>query len=426
MARAGDGASPEDGTPVSPTQIVGGRRFLVSFFVASAGMYAVFQGMQQIVLPTQIADIDPSGKVLSYGALASVGALTAAIGNPLFGALSDRTRSRWGKRVPWLVGSASVALVLLALLGMMSSLFWLGAAYLMVMLTMSAYQAVVSALIPDRVPASRRGIAASVGSAALTIGVVYGINVTPVFVETPSLAYLAVGGLLVVGAVLVAVLTRDPTAEAPSRAPSPPRGPGAASLLSVLRDRDYLWAFVARITFMVGHWTISTYQLYTLTDYIGVANLPSGDPASAVAVIGTLKLGIAFVTALVAGPLSDRLERRKIFVVIGALGVAAGIALPLMWPTWAGMVAYAVVVGFFYGIFLAVDHALMTLVLPRQADAARDLGLLQVATTGPQIAGPFIAALVITLGGGYAPLFAFAAVMAALSAVLILPIRGVR
>ncbi len=35
------------------------------YFLGSAGMYAVFQGMQQIILPTQIAAIEPERKVIA-------------------------------------------------------------------------------------------------------------------------------------------------------------------------------------------------------------------------------------------------------------------------------------------------------------------------------------------------------------------------
>lgn len=424
---SGESAPPPDPPSLNspPRRIVGGVRFLTTFFLANAGMYAVFQGMQQIILPTQVADIDPDGKVVAYGVLASIGALTAAVGNPIFGAMSDRTNSRLGRRTPWLIVSAIVAVVLLAVLGGMASLFWLATAYIAVMLAMSAFQAVISALIPDRVPTARRGLASSVASASMTLGVIYGLNVAPVFVETPVLAYLAVGALLIVGTLLLAVLAPDPTAQ--RKGSGEAKRPGTAKLLfSALRDHDFALAFGARATFMIGHWTISTYQLYTVTDYIGVQNVPGGNAAGAVAVLATLKLTVALITALVAGPLSDKFARRKIFVIVASFGVAAGICIPLIWPTWVGMLAYAVVVGFFYGAYLAVDHAIMTLVLPQAKDNARDLGLLNIATTGPQIAGPFIAAVVITVTGGYAALFAFAAVVAALSAFLIAPIRKVR
>lgn len=404
--------------------IAGGVRFLSTFFVANAGMYAIFQGMQQILLPSQVAAIDADSKVVIYGALASAGALAAAIGNPVFGSLSDRTRSRFGRRVPWLVVSAMTAIVLLACLGLMRELFWLAAAYLLVMIAMSAFQAVIGALIPDRVSARRRGLASSIAGASMTLGVMYGVNMAPRFLDTPALGYVVIGALLIAGTVALVLLTKDP----PTNLSGLPVEDGRKRrhFFAGLRDHDFAWAFWARATIMTGHWTISTYTLYTLTDYIGEENLPGGSAAAAVALLATIKLSLAFTTGLLAGPISDRIGRRKVFVVIASFGIAAGISVPILWPTWTGMVVYTALVGFFYGMFMAVDHAILTLVLPNSANTARDLGLMNVATTGPQIAGPSIAAVVVSVTGGYAPLFGLAAILAAASAFLILPIKRVR
>ncbi|MDL9977969.1 MFS transporter [Microbacterium sp. ASV49] len=422
---AGIQQSAAPATSAGAPKIIGGARFVVTFFLANAGMYAIFQGMQQIVLPTQIAAIDPSGKVAAYGILASIGAAAAAIGNPVFGALSDRTRSRFGRRAPWLLISAIVALVLLAILGGMTSLFWLAAAYLLVMVTMSAFQAVITAVMPDRVPAQRRGFVSAIASFALAVGVIYGLNVAPVFIATPVLAYLLIGALLIVGTLLLVFLAPDPTAKLDAEQNVAERQ-SIRHFFTALRDHDFAWAFWSRATIMIGYWTVSTYQLYTLTDYIGAKNLPGGNAATAVALLGTINLAVSVVASLVSGPLSDRLGRRKVFVIVASFGIAAGALIPAIWPTWTGMLAYSVVVGLFFGVYMAVDQAIMTLVLPDPENTARDLGLLNVATTGPQIAGPFLAALVILLTGGYAPLFIFTAVAAALAAFFIAPIRKVR
>ncbi|GAA5201904.1 MFS transporter [Microbacterium jejuense] len=413
--------SPSAGSP----KIIGGARFVVGFLLANAGMYAIFQGMQQIVLPSQIAMLDPDGKVATYGVLASIGAAAAAIGNPVFGSLSDRTRSRFGRRAPWLIVSSVAALLLLALLGGMTSLFWLGAAYLLVMVTMSAFQAVITAVMPDRVPEHRRGFVSGIASFAIAIGVIYGLNIAPYFVETPVVAYLLIGALLIVGTLFLVIFCPDPTANQQVTAGTGERQ-SIRHFFSGLRDHDFSWAFWSRATIMVGYWTIATYQLYTLTDYIGVENLPGGNAATAVALLGTINLGVSVIAALISGPLSDKLNRRKVFVIVASIGIGAGAAIPAIWPTWTGMLVYSVVVGLFFGVYSAVDQAIMTLVLPDPENTARDLGLLNVATTGPQIAGPFLAAMIITLTGGYAPLFIFTAVVALLSAFFIAPIRKVR
>ena len=90
------------------------------------------------------------------------------------------------------------------------------------------------------------------------------------------------------------------------------------------------------------------------------------------------------------------------------------------------MLAFAACSGLAFGVYLAVDAALVTQVLPDEKNVARDLGILNIANAGPQIIAPFIGAQVIALMGGYNALLAAAAVCAVGSALAILPVRGVR
>ncbi|WP_457102014.1 MFS transporter [Microbacterium sp. P5_E9] len=403
------------------------------YLLSTAGLFAVFQGMQQILLPSQVASIDEAGKVASLGVLASLGALAAAVGNPLFGAMSDKTRSRFGRRTPWLVASAIGLTGLLALMGSMHELLWLGVVYVGVMLSAAAYQAVLTSLLPERVPVSRRGLISSLMGIATTLGVIYGLNLAPAFVQNPVVGYLLLVAVLVVGTLFLVFLAPDPLAgrdepepSARPRLSASERVSSFAAFFAGLRDHDFAWAFWARVTIMVGFWTVSAYQYYALTDYIGVENLPGGDPATAVALLGTVNLGFSILSTAIAGPLSDRIGRRKIFVIIASVGIGIGMLIPVFVPTFAGMLVWAVVVGLSYGAYASIDQALMTEVLPDEEHNARDLGLLNVATAGPQIAAPFLAAVIIGATGAYPPIYIFAAVVALLASVFIIPIRKVR
>jgi len=418
----------EDAPPAasaSPATITGGLRYVLPFMLANAGMLAVFQGLQQIILPNQIAAIDDAGKVGAYGLLASIGALAAAFSNPLFGAISDRTRTRFGRRAPWLVLTAVVTLLLMALLSGANTLFLIGAAYVLVMISTGGYQAVISATVPDRVPEKRRGTISSLAATASTIGSVAAINVAAQLVGQPLLANVVIASILVVATALLVIIAPDPTAGRRD-ANEVREKQSITTFFSALKDHDFAWAFFARVAIMVGYFTVSTYQLYTLTDYIGVENLPGGNVTAATALLGTINLGCTGAASLLAGPLSDLIKRRKVFVVVASIGVGAGALVPVFMPTFTGMIIFSVVVGIFFGAYYAVDAAIMTLVLPKAENSARDLGLLNIGNTGPQIAGPFIAALVITLLGGYQALYIFCAVIAVISAFLILPIRKIR
>ncbi|MDR2253720.1 MAG: MFS transporter [Bifidobacteriaceae bacterium] len=418
----------QSGADSADSRIVGGWKFLPAYFLANAAMFAVFQGMQQILLPSQIASIDPEGKVLGFGLLSSIGALAAAVGNPLFGSLSDRTRSRFGRRTPWLIASSALALLLLLVLARMTAMFWLAASYILVMLVMSAYQAVIMAVMPDRVPERRRGLASAVLGIASSLGTILAINLTAGFVERPWVGYLVVGALLVVAAWVLSVFAPDPTRHSPPAASAPAAKSFRERMefFSALADHDYAWMFWTRALLMVGSWTVMTFQMYILQDYIGEQNLPGGGLARAVALLGTAQLIAMLASMAVVGPLSDKFRRRKPFVLIAAAGYGLAALIPVFAPTWTGMVTYVAVGGVFFGSFNAVDGALGTLVLPDKEHQARDLGLLTVASTGPQIAGPFVAAAIITLTGTYAAIFVVGAVCAVLAGIGVMKIRKVK
>ncbi|WP_159449157.1 MFS transporter [Demequina sp. NBRC 110055] len=402
-------------------------RYIAPFFIANAGMLAIFQGLQQIILPAQIASLGDESKVGSYGLIASIGALAAALSNPLFGAISDRTRSRFGRRAPWLLLTAVVSFLVMLLLAGASTLFLIGAAYVLVMVSTGGYQAVIATTVPDRVPERFRGTISSLAATGSTLGSIVAINIAAKLVDQPFLANAVIASILVIATIVLVVIAPDPTAStsAPEAQVKRERQ-SSSSFFAGLKDHDFAWAFWSRVAIMVGYWTVSTYQLYTLTDYIGAENLPGGNVTAATALLGTINLGCTGAMSFLAGPLSDLVKRRKVFVVVASIGVGIGALIPVVMPTWTGMIAFSVVMGISFGTYYAIDAAIMTLVLPSSENSGRDLGLLNIGNTGPQIAGPFIAAVIISLAGGYQALYIFCALVAVAAAFLILPIRKVR
>jgi MFS family permease len=151
--------------------------------------------------------------------------------------------------------------------------------------------------------------------------------------------------------------------------------------------------------------------------------MKSADGVALLTLIGAVT---SVATTVVGGPLSDRLDRRKTFVFVASAGMAAALLLPLLSPHWTTMVVFMAVDGLFFGVYMAVDTAMVTLVLPRGEDAARDMGVLNIANAGPQIIAPFVASAIISTPGGYPALYIVAAVLAVAAALTILPVRSVR
>ena len=75
--------------------------------LANLGLYLGYFGPITVLLPNQVQAIaGPAHKVAVLGWVTGIGAAVAMISNPVAGALSDRTTSRFGRRHPWTVCGA--------------------------------------------------------------------------------------------------------------------------------------------------------------------------------------------------------------------------------------------------------------------------------------------------------------------------------
>ncbi|MEV1004216.1 MFS transporter [Nonomuraea sp. NPDC050202] len=129
---------------------------------------------------------------------------------------------------------------------------------------------------------------------------------------------------------------------------------------------------------------------------------------------------------MVAGPLADRLNRHKLFVLISSLMVTVSVALPPVSPTWPVQPAGAVIGEVGFGADLSVDQALVTLVLPAAEDGGHDLGVFHIALNAPQVVAPFGGSLVVAHLGGHPALFVAGGLLSLVGALMILRVRSGR
>ncbi|MEC3918956.1 MFS transporter [Nocardia sp. CDC160] len=399
-------------SPVAPSS----RRLLPLLFAGNAAMYALYVGVGSVLLPLQIEHIDAASKVANLGVVGGVAALFATVFNPVAGALSDRS----GRRNPWILGGGLAAVAAMALLGGVRTVLLVAIGWCVGQAVMNIYQAALTSVVPDRIPLRQRGVASAAVGLGLPVGSTIGVLLASAFSHHYQLGYLALGLLVAAAAVLFTSAAREQ--RMPPKQPMPLRAQ-LATFLNVLREHDFRWAFIGRALLVLGYFAVTSYQLYILQDHIG---LPSGlEPSKAVAILTPISAVAMTVSTVVGGVLSDRLDRRKLFVGLSAALAAVAQLIPLLSPTWPGMLAFAAVSGLAFGCFMAVDTALVTMVLPKAEDAARDMGVLNIANAGPQIIGPFVASAVVSLGG-YPPLFLVGGLLSVLGAAAVLPIRAVR
>ncbi|WP_119696228.1 MFS transporter [Microbacterium halotolerans] len=401
-----------------PAYARGGERarLMISLLIANAVVYTVNIGVAGVLLPTQIAMNDPEGKTTTLGLVTGIGAVVATLTQPIVGSLSDRS----GRRKPWIIGGAVAALLVFVVASNATTLLWITIGWAAAQIALNVYQAAVTAVVPDRIAPENRGTASALFGLGLPVGITVGVAVASSYAAQLGTGYTIFGIVIVCAAVLYTVMTRERRIAAEAI----PLREQVTGFAQALRTHDFRWAFVSRALLILGYFSVVNFQLYILMDYI---DLPADLPAVAATAIVTPITGVAtVVSTLAAGWMSDRFQRRKVFVFASAVTSGVALLMPLLMPNWTGMLLFGALVGIGFGAFMAVDTAIATLVLPSKEHAARDMGVLNIASAAPQALAPMLASLVIGALGGYPALFVAAAVFALLGAVAILPVRGVR
>lgn len=403
-----------------------GSRWLTLFTLAWLVVWTVQLTPVQLLLPLQLDTQETAGEWVSgvvwSGLVLSVGGLAGIVAGPVAGALSDRTRSRFGRRRPWAISGSAVTSVSLVLTGWARSPIEIGAAWIGVWIGLAAASAALTAMIADQVDA-RRGTASAVVSSAQAVGIVLGVGAVVLLGLGVRESYLLLAAFAAIVGIGTAVLLPDPPAvprvlrpePAERRTTTPPPGRPTRSRLGALRDPGFAWLLAARLAVNIGNALGTALLLFFLLYGVGSPAERAEDDLLLLIVIYTVFVVVASVAA---GAASDRSGRRRPLVLAAAVVQAASAVLILLWPTLVGTAVAAAVMGTGYGAFMAVSLALATDLLPGDRDNARDLGVVNVSANLGQLIGPLLGAGLVAAVGGFWLLFAVAGLFSVAGAVM--------
>ncbi|MET0837248.1 MAG: MFS transporter [Marmoricola sp.] len=402
-----------------PTRSVS-KVWVVWLSLISVGVWSGFFGPIQVLLAQQAEAIDPANKETALAIVLFGGALVSTVLNPVWGAFSDRTVLRVGRRVPWVVGGLVGAVVAMLVLSRADSILQLALGWAMAQGALNAMLAAITATVPDQVPARQRGGVGGWLAIAQTVGVVAGSGIAD---ATGSIAagYLTMAVSLVVLSLPYLLDNRDIPLAPEDREPFDLGRFVRSFWVSPRQHPDFAWAWITRFLMNLGNALVILYLLYYLKDAVDLTD----DEAEHGVLLLTAAYGLCTVlTAVVGGIWSDRLGRRKVFVIASGLVAAAALLLLAFVTTWAGAFAGAVILGIGFGIYTAVDFAMITQVLPTAEGRAKDLGVINIANALPQVLAPGVAAVVLGLGFGYSTLYVLAAGFSVLGSVLVVKIKS--
>ena len=362
----------------------------------------------------------------SLALVAGIGALVSMVGNPFFGRMSDRTASPLGMRRPWMVtglvgGSLGILIVALAPSIPVVLLGWC-----ITQLFFNALLAAMVAVVPDQIPSVQRGQVSGVLGVCLPIGSVCGAFVVKLFAGSLLAMFLApcaIGGFFVL---LFAVTLNDRRLAKADKPKWSLREFAGTFYVNPRKNPDFSWAFASRFMFVLAYAFLVTYQAYYLLDKIGTAKADVPQQIF----LGTLAQSVVLIAAsLIGGKLSDRTGRRKIFVLAASVVYGLALFVIAIASHFSGFLVGMAISGLGFGVYAAVDLALVVDVLPDKRNAAKDLGVFNIAGALPFSIAPAIASAILAIGrggGSYSVLYMVAGLCAIIGAFAILPVRRVR
>ena len=421
----------------SPAAVGAARRLShLDFAILAVYWIAIgylWQSLGTLILPDLVQQlVGPQDKGKALSLLEGIGTLMAVVWQPMMGAVSDRSRSRFGRRRPFIVGGTIGDVVFLIGIALSGS-YWLVVVFYFLLQTASnTAQGPYQGMIPDVVPEEQRGTASGYYGLANLLGLLLGTVVAGFILghygRTPAIASIA--ALLLVTMALTMIFVPD-RASATLDSFKSPLQVVWTTFTTPLAYPSFLWLMASRLLILMGIVGIQSFTFFYVSDTIFGGN-SRATTSGTTAVVGLVVL-LAIIVTWPAARISDRVGRRPLILAGGV--IAAGGVLILVFGGYRWMpdailvplatalkipellaqtLAAGALIGVGLGAFLSVDWAFITDVIPVE-QAGLFFGFSNIATAGSGIIARFAAGFlldhfnagppILRLPGGYPVIF---------------------
>ena len=431
------------GEQTGPTKRASGS-WIFKLSLAYLGVNITWAGPGQVLMAPQIQWLTENtplaffteSKETNLAIISFVAGVFALISTPLWGALSDRTSSRWGKRTPWITVGTILVSITLVTTGFAWSLPALLISWVAMQTAINAIISPLSAAMPDHVPVNQRGLVSGWWGFTYTLAVVLGTAIGTITTAVwPTMTGITMGYIFCAVACVLSVIPFitdrwERGAKPEEHAPFDWKALAACYYIDVRKNRDFGWAWLSRFLVTLCSAIALFYLYFYLQDHIGL--VPDGGTgtglrvADGVLILTAVYALSVFLTVVTAGGWSDRVGRRRIFVAVAAVLYVCACVLMAFASSFPITIVAALILGLGTGVFTSVDFALVTEVLPSSADSGKDLGIIHLAIGLPNVLAPVVAAFAVQTLGGYTALYMVAAGLAVVGAILVYRIKSVR
>jgi MFS family permease len=373
------------------------------------------------LLAVKLAMLDPANVTMNFSIIGLATGITGIFGQYLAGIISDRTTLSFGRRRPWILIGAVGAAAALYGVGTAKSFTMVLVFWVLVKFLLSFMSTAATALIPDQVPENKRGTASGIYGLIGPVAILVGLNIMFMLNSwTVENKFLLLGIISIVSSIITCVLVKEGKVDYQKEREQNTLtfGEKMSRIYPSPKKYPYFSFGVLTRLFMGIAYTATA---FTSVYYLQHFHVSQEELAGIVSTNSNITIPVLAIASIIGGVLSDKFGRQKPFVFLAALVTALGILGMGFAPSITISYVFGAVISLGFGMFLAVDMALMTRILPHHEDAAKDMGIVNIAhdvggSIANSTAGPIVAV------GGYPLFFGVLAVFGILAGVMVKPI----
>ncbi|SDY66149.1 MFS transporter [Herbiconiux ginsengi] len=397
--------------------------------IANFGVSMAFIVPLSFSLAVRISDLAPGHEeVLGY--VTGIAQIVYLIASPLIGVWSDRLQSRFGRRSPFMLGGALLGIIGLLVIASAPSVLVIGVGWIVGLMGWATAGQAIQNRQAETVPEEQRGRISALTGLLAQVAPVIGIGIAYAVSSSTLLVFIVPGIVGLICVLLFTVLKKEGSSATIARA-------SAVSVKTVLssyvfnprKHPDFGWNWLGRFLFFMGLYFNTSFGAFF---YAQRLDLPVKEVAGTVSIIGLIGIVAATAGALGAGFLSDKLRRRKLFALIGAVLFVLGAVTEAFAYSFVTLLIGSLIMQLAIAAFSAVDQAIVFAVIPDRAQTGRYLAVVAFAQKIPSGIAPLIAPFIITIGAvgadkNYTALYLAGAVLALIGGLVVVSkVKGVR
>lgn len=360
----------------------------------------------------------------TFGICAGIASFSLVVLSPIGGYIADRTTIGFGRRRFWMIAGSLGAFACMYLFANSSSITeltvtWIGAQFFYGMVATACYS-----IVPEQIEKEKFGRVSGLMGAAPPACVMLGsMIVMGLYSGIPvQQKIMIIATAQVIGGIFAALLVNDKPYQRPVTQHHESKKKGYI-YPSIKKYPEFTWGLLTKLFINFTNAGLSMATLF----YIARFHM---DEKSIFELNALTSSGIILMVAsgIFGGFLSDKVKKQKPFVMCAALITGLCMIAFAFSQNITLVIIANFIFNFGFGMYGAVDTALVNRILPSAENYAKDISIMNVTTQLASSLVNFVAPAVISLGAillgddGYTFFFLILAAFSIISALVVIPI----